>query len=151
MSIQDWGAIGEIVGAIGVILTLVYLATQIRQNTRSMSENNLHTQTDRSIGHSRFVAGTPEMMSIYQRGMDDPTQLTKEEYWRFGTFLFSMFLDFQESYHLRGRDEDFYWRISNQNYLFYLSKPGGRQWWDGQGRHMLDEEFVQYIDGQLTE
>ena len=30
MGIQDWGAVGEIVGAIAVILTLGYLASQIR-------------------------------------------------------------------------------------------------------------------------
>jgi hypothetical protein len=30
MSIQDWGAIGEIGGAIAIFVTLVYLATQIR-------------------------------------------------------------------------------------------------------------------------
>ena len=91
------------------------------------------------------------MMSIYQRGMDDPNQLTEEEYWRFGTFLFSMFLDLQETYYLRGRSEEFYWRISRQNYLFYLSRPGGKHWWDGQGRRMLDAEFVQYMDEQVSE
>ncbi|MGD8829731.1 MAG: hypothetical protein PVF57_03930, partial [Pseudomonadales bacterium] len=32
------GAIGELLGAIGVILTLVYLAVQIRQNTSAMAE-----------------------------------------------------------------------------------------------------------------
>lgn len=32
MAIQDWGAIGNIVAAIGVIASLLYLAIQIRQN-----------------------------------------------------------------------------------------------------------------------
>ena len=32
-TIQDLGAAGEFVGAIGVVVTLVYLAYQIRQNT----------------------------------------------------------------------------------------------------------------------
>lgn len=30
MTIQDWGAIGEVVGAVAVVITLAYLATQIR-------------------------------------------------------------------------------------------------------------------------
>ena len=45
MSIQDWAAIGEIVGAIAVIVTLIYLATQIRQNTRQI----------RCEGHARIT------------------------------------------------------------------------------------------------
>ncbi len=38
MTILELGALGEFVGAIGVIATLVYLAAQIRQNTRAMEE-----------------------------------------------------------------------------------------------------------------
>ena len=38
MSIMELGALGEFVGSIGVIATLIYLAVQIRQNTHSMDE-----------------------------------------------------------------------------------------------------------------
>ena len=38
MTIMELGAIGEFLGAIGVIATLIYLAVQIRQNTRAMEE-----------------------------------------------------------------------------------------------------------------
>jgi len=38
MTIQDWGAIGELVGAIAVVITLIYLAKQIGQNTLAMQE-----------------------------------------------------------------------------------------------------------------
>ena len=38
MSITELGAIGEIVGALGVIASLIYLAVQIRQNTHAMEE-----------------------------------------------------------------------------------------------------------------
>ena len=37
MSIQDWGAIAEIVAALAVVISLIYLAIQIRQNTRQIS------------------------------------------------------------------------------------------------------------------
>lgn len=38
MSLQDWGAIGEVIGALAVVITLIYLAKQIRQNTHAMEE-----------------------------------------------------------------------------------------------------------------
>jgi hypothetical protein len=38
MNLQDWGSIGEVVGALAVVVTLVYLAKQITQNTRAMEE-----------------------------------------------------------------------------------------------------------------
>lgn len=39
MTIMELGALGELLGAIGVIITLAYLAVQIKQNTHSMNEN----------------------------------------------------------------------------------------------------------------
>jgi len=39
MTIMELGALGEFVGAIAVVVTLAYLAVQIRQNTRSMEES----------------------------------------------------------------------------------------------------------------
>ena len=29
MTIQDWGAIGEVIGALAVVVTLIYLARQV--------------------------------------------------------------------------------------------------------------------------
>jgi hypothetical protein len=39
MTLQDWGAIGEVVGALAVVVTLIYLAKQIRMNTHAMDES----------------------------------------------------------------------------------------------------------------
>jgi hypothetical protein len=38
MTLQDWGAVGEVVGAVAVVVTLIYLAKQIKQNTHAMEE-----------------------------------------------------------------------------------------------------------------
>ncbi len=38
MNLMELGAIGEFVGAIAVVATLIYLSVQIRQNTRSMDQ-----------------------------------------------------------------------------------------------------------------
>lgn len=39
MTIIELGALGELLGSIAVLATLVYLSVQIRQNTRSMEES----------------------------------------------------------------------------------------------------------------
>jgi hypothetical protein len=38
MSIMELGALGELIGAVTVVVTLAYLAIQIRQNTAAMNE-----------------------------------------------------------------------------------------------------------------
>jgi hypothetical protein len=55
MTIQDLGAIGELVGGLAVIITLIYLAVQIRQNTRthaSLIRQNFYDATQRQILHA---------------------------------------------------------------------------------------------------
>ena len=34
MSIQEWGSIGEVIGGVAVIITLIYLARQIKAQTK---------------------------------------------------------------------------------------------------------------------
>jgi len=38
MTLQDWGSIGELISAIAVVVTLIYLTKQIRLNTIAMEE-----------------------------------------------------------------------------------------------------------------
>ena len=40
------GAIAELVGAIAVLATLIYLTLQIRQNSRALEKSNIHAQSD---------------------------------------------------------------------------------------------------------
>jgi len=35
MTIQEWGSIGEIIGGVAVVISIIYLAIQIRSNTRA--------------------------------------------------------------------------------------------------------------------
>ena len=48
MNWEAIGAVGEVLGAIGVIVTLGYLAVRIRQNTRQLDQNNLSVRSSSS-------------------------------------------------------------------------------------------------------
>jgi hypothetical protein len=81
-TIQDYGALGELVGAIVVVITLVYLAFQIRQNTRQLEQNTLIAITA-AITASNIALREPreslyesaEMAEIFMRGNENPEEL----------------------------------------------------------------------------
>ena len=55
---MDWnavGAIGEVGGAIGVIVTLIYLAGQLRQNTRAMRSSTYQTYSGLAMNISDYL------------------------------------------------------------------------------------------------
>jgi len=92
MTINELAAIGEIVGAMGVIASLIYLAVQIRQNTHAMDEGRrlalaqtyqiradalqhmLVTAANSEIGsiiHKLTVDGYPEDVTALDRLSDE--------------------------------------------------------------------------------
>lgn len=89
-TIQDYGALGEIIGAIGVIATLAYLALQIRQNTKQLVQNERQSTASAlnaslvSLRDNRAaVAHSAELSDIWLRGLNDPNGLTETELYRF--------------------------------------------------------------------
>ena len=74
MSIIELGALGEFLGSIGVIATPIYLAMQIRQNTRSLDEGQrlavANAYQARSNDFERiqlFLAGNEELSELHMR------------------------------------------------------------------------------------
>ena len=61
MNWEAIGATGEIIGAVGVIVTLVYLAIQIRQNTASLKSSTLQARLEASAGLHDLCAFGPEL------------------------------------------------------------------------------------------
>jgi len=83
---QDLGSIGELVSAIAVVISLVYLAFQIRQNTKQIDENTKAAQAvafDSSISHAfaarQMIIENADVASIYMRGSNDPDSLSEED------------------------------------------------------------------------
>ena len=87
MSIQDWGAIGEILGAIGVIVTLLYLATQLRQNTKAMKSATVQTYNQTAMNISDFMSDHARMFTKQW----EEEELSPEEELRFNMFAMKLF------------------------------------------------------------
>ena len=67
MTIQDMGAVGEMIGGIAVIITLIYLTLQIRQNTRAVRLNTGHAVTEEFRGMFELVAGSSDLAELISR------------------------------------------------------------------------------------
>ena len=79
MSIQELGSIGEFIAAIATIITLVYLAFQINQNTRAVRASMLEATGSRSMELAKFVAGDPELTRIVTTAMTHGPELERTD------------------------------------------------------------------------
>ena len=91
---MDWetiGALGNVIGVGAVVVSIVFLAIEVRHNTAS---NRLSTEKDiaNAITTQIFLStAATRLPHIYLRGTEDPSQLSEEEEGQF-TFYVMGFL-----------------------------------------------------------
>lgn len=84
------GSIAEILGAVAVIASLIYVGLQVRQNTRTIHA----TSIDAHISSANFVrqqiVDNAEVADIYAKGLANPGELNEQEKVRFRVLLASI-------------------------------------------------------------
>jgi hypothetical protein len=100
MTIQDLGSIGEFVGGLLVVVSLFYLAMQIRQNTRSLRAAAHQEAVRGANGWSALLVQDLDRNRLLFEGCRDHSSLSPEELNQF-THLVMMFLrDYWLAHHL---------------------------------------------------
>ena len=95
MTIQDIGAVGEFIGGIAVLVTLVYLALQIKQNTNvhaSHIRQNFYDATQQMMLHG---VESSEFMEIWHRGWITNDSLSGSEQTQINRHMQAMFMGYQ--------------------------------------------------------
>jgi hypothetical protein len=81
MSIGELGALGEFFGSIFVLVTLIYLAIQIRENTRSTTTSIYQSAMDGYIELNRALSEA-DIGELYFRTVSDLESLSEAELFR---------------------------------------------------------------------
>ena len=76
MNWQALGAVSDFIAAIAVILTLGYLAIQIRQNTKAIAGASIDSITNHGFQELRWAA---ELLELHRKAESDPDSLTEIE------------------------------------------------------------------------
>jgi hypothetical protein len=81
------GALAESVGAVGIIATLIYLAAEIRRNTRTV--RSAAAQASSASAQARLIAlsRTPENARVWRTGMFEPESLDPDQQAHFTLML----------------------------------------------------------------
>ena len=87
MTIQDLGSIGELIAAIATVATLVYLAIQLKQNTRALrSQTFQQSSMDMSLT-ANAISSDGELARIVVKASESLDDLFPEERIRFHFWL----------------------------------------------------------------
>ena len=152
MNWEAIGALAELAGAAGVVLTLIYLSVQLRQNTRAIQgsevayRSNLEMATNsRFFDLRRDLYSNPKLASIWTRGLVDPNALAKDEWYPFFNYFISWVFAMGEQYRIQADllvdRKEIFTPVFQELFRF----PGARKAWNT--GHGYDAEFTEFLNG----
>ena len=141
------GAISEAVGAAAVIITLAYLAVQIRQNTQmnaSALRQSFYDYTARQMLHGTDSAEFSELLA--KAGMTDET-LSPGERLQISRMFHAVFVGYQGAYfqHKQGALGQEDWKTCRallRSFWIFKGKEWADLWIQFKTGGFLDDEFV---------
>jgi hypothetical protein len=141
------GAISETIGAVAVIITLIYLAVQIRQNTRAMQTASHHAVTDSLNQGNLAVAQDADLAQIMVTGLADRGCLTEAERQRFDFLMLAYFHVFDSLFYSAksGTGERNLLHAEEKGFAHLMSSQGVYDWWND-NPYAFSPEFRSYME-----
>jgi hypothetical protein len=149
LSWEAIGTISEAIAAIAVLITLVFLTYQLRQNTTSVRMGTRARVTE-TISNVHGAVHDPAFAEIMLKGNPGLENLSDAERLQFASYHTRLLRVWEDAYFqwTHGHYDAGAWRANRANMLDLLSLPGVRQSFDGR-RHWFDERFVAYLTKEL--
>ena len=123
------GVIAEIVGAIAVVVSLLFLAMEVRRNRTATESASVGTLAEGFNTTNALLASDPELSAIWIKGMNEPTSLTEVESMRFLATTQSYINHFSTvlKYHESGLLPEAEW-LSNYHSMHHIFNSTGGKW-----------------------
>lgn len=150
--LQDLGNLGEFVGAIGVVISLVYLGRQMVQNTQSVRAASFNSMVQNSIRLLEHAFRDSEFADFLARAQLDPTLLTPSERVRWDSYMTAVYRHFgnlQYSHRVGTLDHQM-WTAYKATLKDHLRTESWAEWFQ-QHRHLFSSALGQQVDESLAE
>ena len=130
MSIQDLGSIGELVSGIAVVLSLFYVAKQIKDNSKQTQRNTAAVIAGLAQDGFEPLYADPENLRIWHSGRLRPEELTPNDLETFFLFMTRQIWNYENavSAYEEGTYEEELFQILSEYYRSILLCPGGTLW-----------------------
>ncbi|MHA6288854.1 hypothetical protein [Maricaulis sp. CAU 1757] len=148
MTLNDAYLISQILAVVLIGPTLLYLALQVRQNTKQLRAAARYQFVEATGQLHALTAGDKANASMFRRGISHHADLDADERMQFliltGHFLHIYSVMYE--LHQDGLLPDSQWHAVRQDLVFVLASDGGRLVWESFGKEGLPPDFVAYAE-----
>jgi hypothetical protein len=141
----------EILGALAVVISLIFVGVQINENTRATKSAMASAMVDTSSAWYVELGNSEEASSVLFFFLTDPDSLTDAQRFQATMNLHGLFLVFQNSFYLveEGTLETEVLHSLTQVVDGVKEQPGLLLYWK-QRRYTFSEQFQNYVDSILA-
>jgi len=147
MDIMELGAIGELVGGVAVIATLIYLAIQIRQGNRAGSREAYRawvSQFNRAVLEPQ---SNPEFMELFQKANRDWDSISARDQGVVNSVYSAILMLCHETFAQRetGSIHDHLSLHFDMTLASMIQLPGMATWYERFGKHFGSPSFSAHL------
>ena len=151
MSLEQLGVVAEIVGAVAIIVTLIYLSIQVKDSARASRSAAVTDATTAMQAFYQELGSNSATSKLFLDGLTKPDTLSQEAQFQYLMMMHSCFLGFQRSFFLaREGTLDVALRDSIGTAMHAVNHlPGIHLYWR-QRKGYFQPEFVEWVEGLLA-
>src|SRR5947199_5630521 len=141
MNWEMLAAIGQLAAVCVGIPSLLYLAVQIREQTKERRQSAVHALTEQWGALTESLHNNAEMAAIFLRGAQSFNDLDSVSKLRFSAFFNRLLNIFEGMYfsHAQGILAESSWRAIERTMTDLIAYPGVQQWWETRKNWHTDE------------
>ena len=140
-------------GAIGVIASLVYLATQIKSASIAAKVDARLTTTGFMTEFNNYFIRDTEIYALWNRARKDSAGFDDDEFARFSNLNMNAFWLFSAAHYQKrmGTLDPGDWFELESIMKFFIQNEGVHAWWKRFATSRFDPLFVEYVNSRLPE
>lgn len=135
-------------GAVAVVLSLIYVAAQVRQNTKALRGAATANAIASLRDWNRELIGNPSVARIWGRGVENMDDLDEDGRAQFITLAFNLFKTMEDMHFQfrQGSMDPEVWNGWESFAAVYLKRRGSQQYW-AHRRPLFSRPFRDWLDG----
>ena len=149
---ETLGNIGDFIGGIGVVATVIYLAVQVRHSTASTKAASYQAVVSAISDWSRAIGADSKLSRIMRVGLENSEQLTDDEYTQFEMMVVSGTRNFENIHYqyLAGGVSEAAWEGWSNRILTFFNQRGLQPWWEHH-KAAYSPDFREFVEKGMKE
>lgn len=151
MTLESLANLSEFVGGIAVVISLIYLALQVRQNTEAQRMETYAQAVQRIGALQTEVSKDHELLRAWSRGLMDPDSLTPNQRMQLSWTLYAAFGDMEFLFIAARRNAlpGEVWERWQRTLAWWIAFPGVKSWWLALATPFT-AEFSDHVDAEVA-